>query len=981
MILTTALVVALIPMVAPVRTVSAETDSIISGLVLNEVEATALGLEFSSMDDTSSSGFYVTASYTDPSPADYSINYTVTLSQYDGRPSDAPNIIYEDETFGCSNCLDPNCQQLEMTDGQLISRSPCYRPYLNGYTDFGQLAGETVFAQGDLLVKIESRTSYGITTAAYHALSKSRHEWFVEQVTAKITANYLADVMQLTAYAYVATQPLNQGLAYEGQDVVFLEGDVTGPSGGVADARLEGFYLSESGSGWNYATGTDSTGHFKTVMGLATEVASISVKVRHTETSPAYAGTDTLWVTDFNGQPTETSTGMSLGISTDKKAYSAGETVVIQGSVSDDSGPLAGAGITVNVSGTQLPATTDASGDYRVEFPIPPDVTQAAYTATATASYTGYPDAIRSTSFVVGEIGIQVEENPATGEPFVGVTADGVSSLDISISLPGCTDVKLSQPDMGKLEGSALDSTSNLTLDSTGMADVKYYPPDYLTKDQLTRELNVHQSGPRAWAAVIPVTLTYTDASDQPGKIEAEILVCRPPVMMVHGFLGATGTWGKMSSYLNGDKFDTYLGNYGATDQSIEGLALILKGDIRKQKSEYASANIKIGKVDAVGHSMGGLISRYYSHGLTDYDGDLRKLIMVGTPNHGVSWTKKITGNIGAGWYQTHRIPAGQLHSESQFMKALNSGESTGAHLNPDIQYGNIYGFPDDWVVSSASAYLNGVISITEADVKHSPDIPAVPAVAITEYLNAWEQVQTWLTSDIYRPALKGSQAEVFKYWGDVYLIDYNASGSHETQLTASPTQFDSWQSLRTGPDSKAIIHLTINDLPWGVIFLDPDSEIFLGYVSPQLVEVRLWQGSATFRSKEDGHFTVPVNIKRSQDGEWWKYSPKAVVTGLNTEFAVTSGETIEVHCLDGGLVVGTPEAVEEGPILSANNSVAVDGETVAAIDPASEDDFWWSTEDDNFLDAPSGGGWLDRLKGAWNSFVNWITSLTGCSR
>ena len=45
-------------------------------------------------------------------------------------------------------------------------------------------------------------------------------------------------------------------------------------------------------------------------------------------------------------------------------------------------------------------------------------------------------------------------------------------------------------------------------------------------------------------------------------------------------------------------------------------------------------------------------------------------------------------------------------------------------NLNPDIQYGNIYGFPDDWVVNAASAYLNGVASVTEADVKPLPGHP-----------------------------------------------------------------------------------------------------------------------------------------------------------------------------------------------------------------------------------------------------------------
>ncbi|MFH2105539.1 MAG: alpha/beta fold hydrolase [Parcubacteria group bacterium] len=662
---------------------------------------------------------------------------------------------------------------------------------------------------------------------------------------------------------------------------------------------------------------------------------------------------------------------MDLTVTTDKKTYSPQETVIIQGSVSDTKGGLDGAVVALEVS-NDIPysatasATADSAGNYRLEFPIPSNITQAVFTLSATTSYSSYPSASQSTSFVVGEIGIQLEENAATGEPFIGAAADGTSSLDISISLPGCSkgcsNIKLSQPDIGKLEGEAIDVGGNVTLDSTGAAKITYRAPDYLTKDQLTRSLDVHQSGSKTWAAGVPLILTYTDANDQAGKIESEILVYRPPVMLVHGFLGATATWDKMSTYLRGEKFDTYTGNYGATDQSIEGLSLVLKNDIQKQKADYANANIKLAKVDAVGHSMGGLISRYYSHNLPDYPDDLRKLIMVGTPNHGVSWTKKITGSIGAGWYQAHRLPAEQLYSESSFIKTLNSGESTGAHLNSAIQYGNIYGWPDDWVVSAASAYLNGVNSVSESDVKHSSDISGVPAVAITEYLNTWEQVKNWLISDIYQPSLKGSRAEVYKYSGDVYSVDYDSSGGQENKLTSSPTKFDSWQGLRTGSDATAIVHLTIDDLPWGVIFLDPDSEIFLGYLSPQLVEVRLWKGKAAFRSKQDGHFTVPVNIKRSENGEWWKYSPQAVVTGRNTEFTVTAGENIAVHSLEGELVVNTPNATKEGTVLAANKSVAVDGEEIVAINPVSQDDFWWSTADDDFLDSTSTDSWLNKL-------------------
>ncbi len=654
---------------------------------------------------------------------------------------------------------------------------------------------------------------------------------------------------------------------------------------------------------------------------------------------------------------------MDLTVSTDKKTYSPKETVIIQGSISDTEGGLDSAVVALEIS-SDIPysatasATADSAGNYRLEFPIPPDITQAIFTVSATASYSGYPDISKSTNFTVGEIGLQLEKNAVTGKPFIGTAADGTSSLGISISLPecneGCSNVKMSQPNIGKLEGDALDTISNVKLDSTGTAEITYYPPDYLTKDQLTQNLDIHQSGSKAWATQVPLILTYTNASGQEEKIESEILVYRPPVMLVHGFLGATTTWNKMSTYLRGEKFDTYLGNYGTTNQSIEGLSLILKQDIQKQKNDYANADIKLTKVDVVGHSMGGLIARYYSHGLANYEGDVKKIIMVGTPNHGISWTKKITGSIGASWYQTHQLPAEQLYSKSSFIKTLNSGEKNGTHLNPDIQYGNIYGFPDDWIVNSASAYLNGVASVTESDVKHSPDIPYVPNVAITEYSNTWEQAKSWLTSDIWRPQLKDSHIEVYKYQGDVYLDN--------TKLTSSPTKFDSWQSLRTGPNSKATIHLTIDNLPWGVIFLDPNSEIFLGYLSPQLVEVRLWQGNATFRSKQDGHFTVPVNIKKSENGEWWKYSPQAVVTGRNTEFTVTAGENIAVHSLEGELVVDTPNATKEGTILAANKSVAINGEEVVAINPVSKDDFWWSTENDDFLNSTSTDSWLDEL-------------------
>lgn len=952
--------------------VSADIDPIISALVFDQAEASALGLEFRSFDDSSSSGFHVTASYADPSPGKYSIIFTVTLS----RCSSTYDYSLADKTSGCSNCSDPDCGQMELLSGGSVPRRPCFSAYRNGYTDFGVLEGETVFAQGDLLVKVESTTGYSISTEGDYQLSRSQHEWFVDELAAKLDANYLADVMQLTAYAYVATQPTGADVPYAGQDVVIMEGAVTGPNGGVADATIEGFTFAPSLSGWNYATVTDSSGSFRRIMGPAGDVHHITARVRHTDTSPAYAGTLPITIDDFNGQPATTDTGMSIGVSTDKSAYAAGETVLVSGSVADSNGPLPDATVSVDVDGTVIAAALDSAGSFQAPHTLSADTADGVYTVTATATHVDYPDSKATTTFAVGDIGILLEENPASGEPFLGVAADGVSDLTVTLMLPGCADVTATAPAVGELDG-GISATGAVQLDPAGQAQLVYHPPAYLSAGQVVETIDVHQSDSKAWVARVPLSFSYTDSAGQPGTVETQLLVCRPPVMLVHGFLGGTATWGKMSTYLRGEQFDTFVGDYSASGPSIEGLSGILQSDIAAQKADYANAGIKLAKVDAVGHSMGGLISRYYANGLPSYSGDLRKLIMVGTPNHGVVWLKKKLGNLGAEWYNTHRIPGEQLYSESPFMKALNAGETTGAHLNPDVQYGNIYGLPDDWVVSAASAYLNGVSAVLQSDVKHSADIPGVPVVAITEYLPTWQQVNAWLTEDIYRPPLKGSHAEVFKYWGDVYIIDHDASGSHETKLQSSPAGIESFQSLRTDSDSRAIVHLTIQGRPWGVIFLDPDSEMLLGYYSPQLVEVTLWQGSATFRSGQEGHYSVPVNIAPTTSGEWWKTTPQAVVRGLDTEFVVAAGDRIRLDCLEGALAVDVGTVPGE-TLVSGGEAIIVDGETVGATSCAQAEDFWWSSEEDDFLDDSTAEGVFDGLKGLLRQLVDWLKALIG---
>ena len=128
--------------------------------------------------------------------------------------------------------------------------------------------------------------------------------------------------------------------------------------------------------------------------------------------------------------PPEETKEMQLSVSTDKKTYSPGETVIIRGSVWDAKGGLDGATVAIDVDGTKLTATAYSTekymGKYECEFPLPAGITQGEYTVTATASYSGYPSMSESTTFSVGEMGITVKTDeviPIPGEMPLAIKA------------------------------------------------------------------------------------------------------------------------------------------------------------------------------------------------------------------------------------------------------------------------------------------------------------------------------------------------------------------------------------------------------------------------------------------------------------------------------------------------------------------------------------------------------------------------------
>ena len=197
-------------------------------------------------------------------------------------------------------------------------------------------------------------------------------------------------------------------------------------------------------------------------------------------------------------------------------------------------------------------------------------------------------------------------------------------------------------------------------------------------------------------------------------------LVNATPVLLVHGYCSNPARWKDMKAFLK---------NNGYKDEDIFTIDLTpANGDIKEYAARLSQkindeirdpnhdGEYEIDKVDLVTHSMGGLVSRW--HTTYGYRNDVRKLIMIGTPNHGsellyptrfpllgILLEIGILGTAGR-----------QMTPHSQFLNELNSG-----YLNTAVQHEVIAGTDDCWfttlilwgdddgVVRVESARLDGV--------------------------------------------------------------------------------------------------------------------------------------------------------------------------------------------------------------------------------------------------------------------------------
>ena len=104
----------------------------------------------------------------------------------------------------------------------------------------------------------------------------------------------------------------------------------------------------------------------------------------------------------------------------------------------------------------------------------------------------------------------------------------------------------------------------------------------------------------------------------------------RPPVLLIHGYLGTRGSMYIMERRLNDDGICVFSFNLGSLNvRDIRTSAFLIH-----RKIESILAQTPVRKIDIIGHSMGGLIGLYYVKKLGGHE-KVRKLVMMGTPVRG----------------------------------------------------------------------------------------------------------------------------------------------------------------------------------------------------------------------------------------------------------------------------------------------------------------------------------------------------------
>jgi triacylglycerol lipase len=196
--------------------------------------------------------------------------------------------------------------------------------------------------------------------------------------------------------------------------------------------------------------------------------------------------------------------------------------------------------------------------------------------------------------------------------------------------------------------------------------------------------------------ALLVAALIGFGSSQSAGTPETEAAVIHP-VILVHGFTGSPSSMATLKSRLEAQGRQAFSIDYNSENNVTN--AQQLATFVNSVKAQTGAT-----QVDLVGHSMGGLSTRYYIKSLGG-GANVAQYVSLGSPHYGVYSACLLPTSLG-----------GQMCPWSSFLSSLNSGDDTpGATF-----YTTIYSTGDGTVPNSSSRLDGGACHKQVSGVSHS---------------------------------------------------------------------------------------------------------------------------------------------------------------------------------------------------------------------------------------------------------------------
>ncbi len=597
----------------------------------------------------------------------------------------------------------------------------------------------------------------------------------------------------------------------------------------------------------------------------------------------------------------------SLDVSSDAVSL-----LVVTGTALDDQGQPVG-NAEVSLSGGDITTHTATDGTYHISL-----------FGTGTTLTVRHVDLVLQRAYLTLSIA-------ATGAAqVVGVAADGTSQLSVTVTSHGIrTDsVTIVAPALGEFSRPS-SNASPLVLDKDGNGTLVYVPPDVLPDELLTDTVVVGSSDAmrQVPAATVPITVKFQDLDGVSRTTGLSIKVCRPPVVLVQSYFGGTASWARFADYAKARRLDCLVVGEGATwtsgNASLEEWAKSLAASLSAARAAYETTGIRIGAVDVVAHSVAGLVVRSLLEG-TNPRRDVHKLILVGSPNHGVAWLDQEVGGAATKWLEGHAMAAAEVAEGSTFLLGLQ-------HADPadrKTEYVNIVGrrtstlsavrqgsstVQDDGIVSAASAHLDGVPDLRFDGVVHAPGL--VGGTALTESPDVWSQIYGLLIGEVPHADPDALKIELRR--GQQVSTSINPQVTPWIPVAQYPSTLSSSMSIRTGDKGYASIAITHAGSAWGTISLDAKTEVIVRTGMPSLTRIEVVSGRARFHAQDAaanaGDFEVVLD-PMTRPAAWYMLQPDARIVGVDADFVAAREETDSVIALSGTVIVETSDGIGFSP-------------------------------------------------------------------